>query len=152
VRIIKQHIGAGIPKDEAERLGLPKEDYLPDTAEEMIVAHADNLMNDTKRISIDEQIRKGKRGFDSDAIDRMIRLHTAVMGCGRRSCLMVLIVLFTEVLYGISSDLPYMGQETLCHDQYTVLVHTGHIRSAGTGVAKPNAKPRGTGSVLKSGV
>jgi uncharacterized protein len=80
VRIIKRHIGAGIPEDEAERLGLPKEDYLPETAEEMIVAHADNLVDDTERISIDERIRRmRKRGFDSDAIDRMIRLHNAVM-------------------------------------------------------------------------
>jgi uncharacterized protein len=81
VRIIKRHIGAGIPKDEAERLGLPSEDYLPETAEEMIVAHADNLVDDTERISIDERIKRMRaRGFDSDAIDRMIRLHTAVMG------------------------------------------------------------------------
>ena len=80
VRIIKRHIGAGIPKDEAERLGLPREDYLPETTEEMIVAHADNLVDDTERISIDERIRRmRKRGFDSDAIDRMIRLHNAVM-------------------------------------------------------------------------
>jgi uncharacterized protein len=81
VRIIRRHIGAGIPKDEAERLGLPSEDYLPETAEEMIVAHADNLVDDTERISIDERIRRMRaRGFDSDAIDRMIRLHNAVMG------------------------------------------------------------------------
>jgi uncharacterized protein len=80
VRIIKRHIGAGIPEDEAERLGLPREDYLPETTEEMIVAHADNLVDDTERISIDERIRRmRKRGFDSDAIGRMIRLHTAVM-------------------------------------------------------------------------
>ncbi len=81
VRIIKRHIGAGIPKVEAERFGLPMEDYLPETTEEMIVAHADNLVDDTERISIDERIRRmRKRGFDSDAIDRMIRLHNAVMG------------------------------------------------------------------------
>jgi uncharacterized protein len=80
VRIIERHIGAGIPEDEATRLGLPKEDYLPETAEEMIVSHADNLVDDTERISIDERIRRMReRGFDSDAIDRMIRLHTAVM-------------------------------------------------------------------------
>jgi len=80
VRIIERHIGAGIPEDEAERLGLPKEDYLPETAEEMIVAHADNLVDGTECISIDERIRRMRaRGFDSDAIDRMIRLHNAVM-------------------------------------------------------------------------
>ena len=81
VRIIKRHIGAGILKEEAERLGLPRDDYLPETTEEMIVAHADNLVDDTERISIDERIRRmRKRGFDSDAIDRMIRLHNTVMG------------------------------------------------------------------------
>jgi len=81
VQIIKRHIGAGIPKVEAERLGLPREDYMPETTEEMIVAHADNLVDDTTRISIDERIRRMRaRGFDSDAIDRMIRLHNAVMG------------------------------------------------------------------------
>jgi hypothetical protein len=47
----------------------------------VIVAHADNLVDDTGRISIDERIRRMRaRGFDSDAIDRMIRLHNAVMG------------------------------------------------------------------------
>jgi len=32
VRIIKRHIGAGIPKDEAERLGFQQENYLSFTA------------------------------------------------------------------------------------------------------------------------
>jgi uncharacterized protein len=41
VRIIKQHIGAGIPKVEAERLGLPREDYLSFTA--MNCATSDTL-------------------------------------------------------------------------------------------------------------
>ncbi|MEA1945248.1 MAG: TIGR00295 family protein [Euryarchaeota archaeon] len=80
VRIIERHIGAGIPKDEAKRLGLPEKDYLPETIEEMIVAHADNLVDDTSRISIDERIKRMKeRGFNRDAIERMIRLHTTVM-------------------------------------------------------------------------
>jgi hypothetical protein len=65
---------------------------------------------------------------------------------------MVLIVPFAEVLCGVSSDLPYMGRGTLRCNQYAVLVHTGHIRSAGTDVAGFNAMVRGTGSGLKSGV
>ena len=80
VRIIERHIGAGIPKDEAVRLGLPKKDYLPETIEEMIVAHADNLVDDTSRISIDERIKRMReRGFNRDVIERMIRLHRCVM-------------------------------------------------------------------------
>ena len=53
-----------------------------------------------------------------------------------------------EVLYNIISDLPYMGRGILRRDQHTILVQAGHIRSAGTGVAKLNVRARGTGSVL----
>jgi uncharacterized protein len=41
--IIERHIGAGLSAAEAERLGLPKRDYLPVTPEEKIVSYADNL-------------------------------------------------------------------------------------------------------------
>ncbi|KAF5414541.1 MAG: Ribonuclease Y [Candidatus Methanogaster sp.] len=44
VRIIKRHIGAGIPKEEAERLGLPREDYLSFTA-----------MNCTTSVALEKQ-------------------------------------------------------------------------------------------------
>jgi uncharacterized protein len=43
IHIIERHIGAGITAGEAERLGLPKKDYLPMTPEEKIVSYADNL-------------------------------------------------------------------------------------------------------------
>lgn len=43
VTIIKNHIGAGITKEEAVNNGLPGEDYIPITLEEKIVAAADNL-------------------------------------------------------------------------------------------------------------
>jgi len=81
VRIIERHIGSGIPPDEAVQIGLPAGDYMPETIEEMIVAHADNLVDDTERIGIAERIRRiTAREFDSDAIERMRRLHTTVMG------------------------------------------------------------------------
>jgi len=81
VRIIERHIGSGIPDRVAAKLGLPEGNYLPETIEEMIVAHADNLVDGVLRIGIDERIRRMKRrGFDGDAIERMIGLHNAVMG------------------------------------------------------------------------
>ncbi len=80
VRIIERHIGAGIPKHEAAKLGFPEKDYIPETIEEMIVAHADNLVDGTTRISIDERIRRMKRRrFKRNAIRRMVKLHNAVM-------------------------------------------------------------------------
>ena len=42
VRIIERHIGAGIPKEEAEKLGLPPKDYVPEALEEKVEAHAGN--------------------------------------------------------------------------------------------------------------
>lgn len=43
ISIIRNHIGAGITKEEAIKNGLPAEDYIPVTLEEKIVAAADNL-------------------------------------------------------------------------------------------------------------
>jgi uncharacterized protein len=56
VEIIKKHIGAGITADEAIRLELPPDNYIPQTIEEKIVAHADNLIKGTMRISMEERI------------------------------------------------------------------------------------------------
>jgi len=77
VRIIERHIGAGIPADEAQKLGLPKKDYVPETLEEKVVAHADNLVMGTKKVSIDEVIKNMQRtlGKSYPAIQRMKKLH-----------------------------------------------------------------------------
>ncbi len=46
--IVERHIGAGITEEESVKLGLPKKSYIPQTIEEKIVAHADNLLSGTK--------------------------------------------------------------------------------------------------------
>ncbi|MGD9159067.1 MAG: HDIG domain-containing protein [Desulfobacteraceae bacterium] len=43
ISIIRNHIGAGITKEEAVEKGLPPEDFFPRSLEEKIVAAADNL-------------------------------------------------------------------------------------------------------------
>ena len=43
ISIIRNHIGAGITKEEATEKGLPERDFIPDLLEEKIVAAADNL-------------------------------------------------------------------------------------------------------------
>ena len=80
VRIIERHIGAGLPAGEAEMLGLPPRDYLPETLEEKIVAHADNLIVGWKRIGIDEAIAdlKAELGESHPAIKRMLALHKEI--------------------------------------------------------------------------
>lgn len=81
MRIVERHIGAGIPKKEAELLGLPPKDYLPVTLEEKIVAHADNLVHGTKQVDIDFVVKKWeiKLGKEHPSIGRLIKLHNEVL-------------------------------------------------------------------------
>lgn len=84
VRIIQRHVGAGITAGEAEVMGLPAMDFIPETMEEKIVAHADNLIDGTRRTGIEEAIAglKAKLGKTHPSINRAIALHEAVMGEG----------------------------------------------------------------------
>jgi uncharacterized protein len=45
VNIIKRHVGAGITEDEAQQLGWPKDNYVPQTLEEKIVAYPDKRID-----------------------------------------------------------------------------------------------------------
>ena len=78
--IAERHIGAGITKEEAIELGLPPKDYLPVTLEEKIVAHADNLIFGTKRVEIDDVIKKfeKKLGKNHPSIKRIIMLNDEI--------------------------------------------------------------------------
>jgi uncharacterized protein len=82
IRIIERHIGAGIPAAEAKQLGLPPVDFVPETMEEKIVAHADNLIDGLQRTSLEEAIAnlQAKIGTNHPAIERMRALHREVMG------------------------------------------------------------------------
>ncbi|AAB98768.1 TPA: TIGR00295 family protein [Methanocaldococcus jannaschii] len=78
--IAERHIGAGITKEEAIELGLPPKDYLPITLEEKIVAHADNLIFGTKRVEIDDVIKKFEKrlGKNHPSIKRIILLNDEI--------------------------------------------------------------------------
>jgi uncharacterized protein len=43
IRLVERHIGAGITVEEAEKLGLPKRSFIPETLEERILAYADKF-------------------------------------------------------------------------------------------------------------
>ena len=73
--IIERHLSAGIPKEEAVKLGLPEKDYIPETLEEKIVAHADNLIQDYKRQRIEEEIKQAKEKGLEQVAQRLIDLH-----------------------------------------------------------------------------
>jgi uncharacterized protein len=75
-RVCETHIGAGIAKEEAEELGLPKRDYLPETLEEKVVAHADNLVDGERVVPIEDSLAHlaGKLGADHPAVKRVREL------------------------------------------------------------------------------
>ena len=75
-RVCERHLFAGLTSFEAKDLGLPEKDFLPETLEEKIIAHADNMMDDTRIRSIDESLPSlGKYlGLDHPAVDRVRKL------------------------------------------------------------------------------
>lgn len=81
LNIIERHIGAGITAEEAVRLGLPEKSYVPETLEEKIVAHADNLISGTKEVDVDFVIEKWKRSIEDseDNIKRLIELDNELI-------------------------------------------------------------------------
>lgn len=79
--IIKRHIGAGISKEEAKELGLPEDDYFPRSLEEKIVAHADNLVKGTNRITMQERLElMRKKNIPKDVVHRVKRLAEEIEG------------------------------------------------------------------------
>ena len=81
LNIIERHIGAGITAEEAVKLGLPEKSYLPQTLEEKIVAHADNLISGSDEVDVDFVIEKWKRRIDEpdDNIKRLIELDNELI-------------------------------------------------------------------------
>jgi len=80
--IVERHIGGGIPKEEAVKLGLPPKDYIPITLEEKLVAHCDNLISGTRRVDINFVVEKFKRRLRCDinhpVILRIVRLNDEI--------------------------------------------------------------------------
>lgn len=70
--LIENHIGAGIEKKEAIQLGLPPKDYIPQTLEEEIVAHADNL---SETPHIEDIIQEFKNRGHHTGTHRLKKLH-----------------------------------------------------------------------------
>ncbi len=80
--IIERHIGAGITAAEAERLGLPKKDYLPLTPEEKIVSYADNLTKGAEPMDFAEALKRFRRvlGPEHEGIRLFREQHAEIQG------------------------------------------------------------------------
>jgi len=75
INIIERHIGAGISKEEAKKLGLPPKDYIPKTLEEKIVCHADNLIDNYERQNIEDAMERALNEDHKEYAERLLKLH-----------------------------------------------------------------------------
>lgn len=80
VLIIKRHVGGGITNEEAEKLGWPKDVYLPLAIEEKIVCYADKLVEGTRRVPIQMTLDQLSRALNNGAVERVKRLHKEITG------------------------------------------------------------------------
>jgi uncharacterized protein (TIGR00295 family) len=73
--IVLKHIGTGITGEEAKKLGLPSDDYIPRTAEELIVSYSDNLACGRRKCSFEETLEDFIRKFgqESHVVKRFYR-------------------------------------------------------------------------------
>jgi uncharacterized protein len=78
IKIIKRHVGAGITAEEAHWLGWPKDTYIPQTLEEKVVSYADKLIDQSKRISIETEIKRLQNENKIDAAERVRKLHEEI--------------------------------------------------------------------------
>lgn len=81
VGLVRNHVGAGIPQEEAIALGLPPIDHLPTTIEEKLVCYADKLAWGSVRVSFEKALEALAKDLGSDhpSVARLKRLHQEIM-------------------------------------------------------------------------
>ena len=83
INIIERHIGAGLTKNEARKLGLPAKDFIPESLEEKIVCHADNLIDDGEMQPIEHEVERALLEGHDEYARRLVILHKEISDlCG----------------------------------------------------------------------
>jgi len=73
-RMIERHVGAGLTKEEAERVGLPNDrEYIPQTIEEKIVCFSDKVIGaENQVVPFQDEVQKFKRkGLDFGRLEAL---------------------------------------------------------------------------------
>ena len=78
VNITKRHVGGGITTEEAARFGWPKDIYTPQTLEEKIVSYADKLIDHSKRVPIELEIKRLEKENKVEAAERVRKLNEEI--------------------------------------------------------------------------
>ena len=80
VNIIKRHVGAGVSLKEAESMGWPADVYVPQTLEEKVVAYADKIVGNSRKVPIEREIRRLQKENKMEAAERVRELHNEISG------------------------------------------------------------------------
>lgn len=75
VEIVRRHTGAGLDQEDVAELGLPPGSYIPETIEQKIVAHADNLVSDNMIVPVAHSVEKLERKGAHRGAQRIVALH-----------------------------------------------------------------------------
>lgn len=80
VACVAAHMGAGIDAQQAKAWGWPPErGYQPETIEERIVCHADNLTFGTRYVGLDAVVEKLTQQGLEEVVDRLGDLHAGLV-------------------------------------------------------------------------
>jgi len=81
VSLVRNHVGAGIPREEATTLGLAPIDHLPTSIEEKLVCYADKLASGSVRVPLEKALETlgEDLGFEHPALTRLRHLHKEIM-------------------------------------------------------------------------
>ena len=74
--ICRNHLGSGIDREEARKLGLPEGDYIPKTKEERLIAYIDNRVIGDRFVSFDEAFESFRKKIKNErSIKRFLEMH-----------------------------------------------------------------------------
>ena len=81
VEVVKRHVGAGITREEARRLGLPEGDYMPRTLEQKVVCFADKMIDSNKARPFAEEVKRFvRKGHDVKKLEALKEDLRVVLG------------------------------------------------------------------------
>ena len=99
VEIIRRHTGAGLDSQDVEEMGLPPGNYMPETVEQKIVAHADNMVSDNRVVAHTHSVDKLRNKGSDRGADKVERLHRELSELYGRDM---------DVIVGILGEYPHM--------------------------------------------
>jgi uncharacterized protein (TIGR00295 family) len=76
--VAERHVGSGITKDEARKLGLPTRSYLPKSKEEKIICMADSLIFGDKPGTFEQVLERYKKEVGKALVRRTLRLYREI--------------------------------------------------------------------------